>query len=528
MTSTRKDFLLALDQGTSSSRSIVFDAQGHIVAIAQREFRQIYPQPGWVEHDPNEIWETQLATAREALAKAKLKAIDIASIGITNQRETTVVWNRATGAPIHNAIVWQDRRAEPTCAELRSRGLEPIFREKTGLIIDAYFSGTKLKWILDHVSGARAAAARGELAFGTVDSWLMWKLTNGALHATDVSNASRTMLLNVRSNTWDDELLTLLDVPREVLPSVHPSSHVFGEARAEWLGSAIPIGGVAGDQQSALFGQACFKAGLAKNTYGTGCFMLMHTGAQFQTSTNGLITTSAAQLKVMEPPRRDAPGPRGGATPAWGGPAPAWTPEFALEGSVFIAGAVVQWLRDGLHAISASGEVQQLAQSVPDNGGVMFVPAFTGLGAPYWNADARGAIVGLTRGSTVAHIARAALESIAFQSAALLSAMSRDAVAAGGSPVAELRVDGGASVNDLLMQFQADLLGIPVVRPKVIETTALGAAYLAGLSCGLYRNLDELSAQWQVERRFHPTLPRERAAELMANWERAVRQTVAS
>jgi glycerol kinase len=503
MTSTtRKDFLLALDQGTSSSRSIVFDAQGHIVAMAQREFRQVYPQPGWVEHDPNEIWETQLATAREVLAKAKLKAADIASIGITNQRETTVVWNRATGAPIHNAIVWQDRRAEPTCAELRERGLEPIFRDKTGLIIDAYFSGTKLKWILDHVSGARQAAARGELAFGTVDSWLMWKLTNGALHATDVSNASRTMLLNVRSNTWDDELLALLDVPREVLPSVHPSSHIFGEARAEWLGAAIPIGGVAGDQQSALFGQACFKAGLAKNTYGTGCFMLMHTGAQFQSSTNGLITTSAAQ--------------------------PSATPEFALEGSVFIAGAVVQWLRDGLHAISASGEVQQLAQSVPDNGGVMFVPAFTGLGAPYWNAEARGAIVGLTRGSTVAHIARAALESIAFQSAALLSAMSRDAVAAGGSPVAELRVDGGASVNDLLMQFQADLLGIPVVRPKVIETTALGAAYLAGLSSGVYRNLDELSAQWQVERRFHPTLPRERAAELMANWERAVRQAVTS
>ena len=501
MTSTKKDFLLALDQGTSSSRSIVFDAQGHVVAMAQREFRQIYPQPGWVEHDPNEIWETQLATAREALVKANLKASDIASIGITNQRETTVVWNRATGAPIHNAIVWQDRRAEPTCAELRARGLEPTFREKTGLIIDAYFSGTKLKWILDHVSEARAAAARGELAFGTVDSWLMWKLTNGALHATDVSNASRTMLLNVRSNTWDDELLKLLDVPREVLPSVHPSSHGFGEARPEWLGTAIPIGGVAGDQQSALFGQACFKAGLAKNTYGTGCFMLMHTGPQFQTSTNGLITTSAAQ--------------------------PGATPEFALEGSVFIAGAVVQWLRDGLHAISASGEVQQLAQSVPDNGGVMFVPAFTGLGAPYWNADARGAIVGLTRGSTVAHIARAALESIAFQSAALLSAMSRDAVAAGGSPVAELRVDGGASVNDLLMQFQADLLGIPVVRPKVIETTALGAAYLAGLSSGVYRNLDELSAQWQVERRFHPTLPRERAAELMANWERAVRQTVA-
>jgi glycerol kinase len=499
---TDKTFILALDQGTSSSRSIVFDARGRIVAMAQREFRQIYPQPGWVEHDPKEIWATQLATAQEALAKAGLKAAQIASIGITNQRETTLLWDRRTGAPIHNAIVWQDRRAEPTCAALRERGLEPMFRARTGLIVDAYFSGTKLQWMLDHVPGARAAAQRGELAFGTVDSWLMWQLTGGEVHATDVSNASRTLLLNVHDNAWDDELLALFDVPREVLPAVHPSSHVFGHTEAKWLGASIPIGGVAGDQQSALFGQACFKAGLAKNTYGTGCFMLMHTGAQFQTSTNGLITTSAAQ--------------------------PTATPEFALEGSVYIGGAVVQWLRDGLRAIQGSGEVQSLAESVPDAGGVMFVPAFTGLGAPYWNADARGAIVGLTRGSTVAHIARAALESIAFQSAALLAAMSRDAVAAGGAPVAELRVDGGACVNDLLMQFQADLLGIPVVRPQVIETTALGAAYLAGLSCGLYRNLDELAAQWQVERTFHPTLPRDRAAELMANWERAVRQTVAT
>ena len=493
-----KNFLLALDQGTSSSRSIVFDAQGRIVAMAQREFRQIYPQPGWVEHDPREIWATQLATAQEALAKAKLTAADIASIGITNQRETTLVWNRRTGEPVYNAIVWQDRRAEPTCAALRARGLEETFRRKTGLIVDAYFSGTKLKWILDNVAGARAAALAGELAFGTVDSWLMWQLTGGAVHATDVSNASRTLMLNVHTNTWDAELLKLLDVPVEVLPAVWPSSHVYGHTRAELLGASLPIGGVAGDQQSALFGQACFKAGLAKNTYGTGCFMLMHTGSQFQTSANGLITTSAAQ--------------------------PGTTPEFALEGSVFIGGAVVQWLRDGLHAIKASGEVQQLAQSVPDAGGVLFVPAFTGLGAPYWKPEARGAIVGLTRGSTVAHIARAALESIAFQSAALLTAMSRDAVASGGAPVAELRVDGGACVNDLLMQFQADLLGIPVVRPQVIETTALGAAYLAGLSSGVYRNLDELSAQWQVERRFHPTLPRERAAELMQRWEHAVAQ----
>ncbi len=498
--------ILALDQGTSSSRSIVFDAQGGVVAMAQREFRQIYPQPGWVEHDPMEIWQTQLATAQEALAKAHLRASDIASIGITNQRETTVVWNRKTGVPVYNAIVWQDRRAEPTCAALRAKGLEGLIRDKTGLIIDAYFSGTKLKWLLDNVAGARASAARGDIAFGTIDTWLMWQLTGGAegatrtsaIHATDVSNASRTLLLNVRTNRWDDELLRLLDIPAEVLPAVHASSHVYGHTQAKLLGAALPIGGVAGDQQSALFGQACFKAGLAKNTYGTGCFMLMHTGEKFQTSGNGLITTSAAQ--------------------------PTATPEFALEGSVFIGGAVVQWLRDGLHAIHSSSEVEQLAQSVPDSGGVMFVPAFTGLGAPYWKADARGAIVGLTRGSTVAHIARAALESIAFQSAALLTAMSRDAVAAGGATVAELRVDGGACVNDLLMQFQADLLGIPVVRPKVIETTALGAAYLAGLSCGIYKGLDELSAQWQVERRFYPTLSRDAAQALMQRWEHAVAQ----
>jgi len=493
-------YLLALDQGTSSSRSIVFDRTGHVVAMAQREFRQIYPNPGWVEHDPREIWATQLATAQEALAKAGLKAADIAALGITNQRETTVVWNRRTGEPIHNAIVWQDRRAEPTCAALREQGLAPAVQDKTGLIIDAYFSGTKLKWILDHVEGARTAAARGELAFGTVDSWLVWKLTGGRVHATDVSNAARTMLFNVRRNEWDAELLQALDIPAEVLPAVHPSAHLYGETDAAVLGASIRIGGIAGDQQSALFGQACFKAGLAKNTYGTGCFMLMHTGASFQTSANGLITTSAAQ--------------------------PGTTPEFALEGSVFIGGAVVQWLRDGLQAIKASGEVQSLAESVPDSGGVMFVPAFTGLGAPYWKAEARGAIVGLTRGSTVAHIARAALESIAFQSAALLQAMARDAQAAGVASVHELRVDGGACVNNLLMQFQADLLGIPVVRPRVIETTALGAAYLAGLATGVYGGLDELSAQWQAERSFHPTMSRERAQELMAQWERAVRQTV--
>ncbi len=492
-----KVHLLALDQGTSSSRAIVFHRDGHIVAAAQREFRQIFPQPGWVEHDPLEIWDSQLATAREALARSGLSALDIAAIAITNQRETTLIWNRRTGQPIHNAIVWQDRRTEPLCAQLRAAGLAEQIQASTGLVIDPYFSGTKIRWLLDNVSGAHIGAARGELAFGTVDTWLLWKLTQGSVHATDVSNASRTMLLDVHHNVWDHELLKALHVPDSVLPQVAPSSHVFGESAAEYFGHAIPITGIAGDQQAALFGQACFSAGLAKNTYGTGCFMLMHTGAEFRRSKNGLLATAAAQ--------------------------PTATPEYALEGSVFVGGAVVQWLRDGLHAIRASGEVQALADSVPDSGGVMFVPAFTGLGAPYWNADARGTITGLTRGSTVAHIARAALESIAFQSAALLKAMSRDATA-----VAELRVDGGASVNDLLMQFQADLLGIPVVRPAVTETTALGAAYLAGLASGVYGSLDEIAALWRAERRFHPAMPRERAAESMALWEQAVRKTVAA
>ncbi|MDP1954185.1 MAG: glycerol kinase GlpK [Polaromonas sp.] len=493
-------YLLALDQGTSSSRSIVFDEGGHIVALAQQELPQIYPKPGWVEHDPMEIWRTQLATAREALAKAKIKAQDVRAIGITNQRETTVLWNRKTGQPIHHAIVWQDRRAEATCAKLREDGKATLIQQKTGLLIDAYFSGTKLKWLLDNVPQARQQAARGELAFGTVDSWLMWQLTGGKVHATDVTNASRTMLFNVRSNAWDAELLALLDIPESLMPQVMPSSTHYGDVLPDLLGAAIAIGGVAGDQQSALFGQACFKEGMAKNTYGTGCFMLMHTGHKFQTSHNGLLTTSAAQVTPQT--------------------------EYAFEGSVFVGGAVVQWLRDGLHAIKGSGEVQALAQSVPDSGGVMMVPAFTGLGAPYWKPEARGTITGLTRGTTVAHIARAALESIAYQSAALLQAMSRDAVAAGAAPVAELRVDGGACINDLLMQFQADLLGIPVVRPAVTETTALGAAYLAGLSSGVYANTDELSAMWRAERRFIPTLSASRAAELMAQWEHAVRQTV--
>ncbi|WP_295526098.1 glycerol kinase GlpK [uncultured Pseudacidovorax sp.] len=494
------DYLLALDQGTSSSRSIVFDREGRIVAMAQRELPQIYPQPGWVEHDPMEIWRGQLATARDALARAGLKASDVRAIGITNQRETTVLWNRRTGQPVHHAIVWQDRRAEPLCAELRAQGMQAEIQRKTGLVIDAYFSATKLRWLLDEVPGLRAQAEAGELAFGTVDSWLIWQLTGGRVHATDVTNASRTLLFDVHRNAWDDELLAALDIPAALLPQVQPSSSLFGETDAALLGAALPIGGVAGDQQAALFGQACFDAGMAKNTYGTGCFLLMHTGERFQPSSNGLVVTSAAQLT---------------------------TAQYAMEGSVFVGGAVVQWLRDGLQAIKGSAEVQALAESVPDAGGVMMVPAFTGLGAPYWNADARGTITGLTRGTTVAHIARAALESIAYQSAALLAAMSRDVEAAGGTPVAELRVDGGACVNDLLMQFQADLLGIPVVRPAVVETTALGAAFLAGLSSGVYAGTEELSALWKAERRFLPTLSRTQAEAAMQRWEHAVRQATA-
>ncbi len=493
-------YILALDQGTSSSRSIVFNQLGQIVAIAQQEITQIYPNPGWVEHDPMQIWQTQLATAKEVLAKAGISARDVGALGITNQRETSVVWNKNTGQPIYNAIVWQDRRAEPACVALREQGLSDTIQAKTGLLVDAYFSGTKLQWILDHVPQARAQAERGELLFGTVDSWLMWQLSGGAVHATDVSNASRTMLFNIHTNQWDAELLAALRIPEVMMPTVQASSAQYCEVRADLLGHAIPIGGVAGDQQSALFGQACFSAGMVKNTYGTGCFMLMHTGADGMRSQNGLITTSAAQATAQ--------------------------PQFAIEGSVFVGGAVVQWLRDGLGAIRHSSEVQALAESVPDSGGVMVVPAFTGLGAPYWHADARGSITGLTRGSTVAHIARAALESIAFQSAALLQAMSRDLTLAGVAQVRELRVDGGACVNDLLMQFQADLLCIDVVRPEVVETTALGAAYLAGLATGVYSSTDELSELWRVERRFSPQRTPDYATDLMAQWEHAVRKTV--
>ncbi len=485
-----KRYLLALDQGTSSSRSIVFDAHGRITAMAQREFKQIYPQPGWVEHDPREIWASQLATAREALAQAGIGADQVASLGITNQRETTLVWNRRTGEPVGNAIVWQDRRGAPLCDELRNRGLEPTFREKTGLVLDAYFSGTKLKWILDSIPGARASAARGELAFGTVDTWLVWNLTHGEVHVTDPSNASRTLLFDIRTGEWDDELLALFDVPRSLLPSIVASSGVCAHAKIG--GVELPIAGIAGDQQAALFGQACHAPGLAKNTYGTGCFLLMNTGGSPVASSNNLITTVAWQ--------RDG------------------KVDYALEGSVFIGGAVVQWLRDGLKIVRSSGEIEALAASVPDNGGVYLVPAFAGLGAPHWDAYARGAMFGLTRGTTSAHIARAALESIAFQSADVLTAMQKDA----GITLTELRVDGGATANNLLMQFQADLLGVPVVRPKVLETTALGAGYLAGLAVGYWKDAADVAANWRVDRVFEPAGGRERIAELAAGWQKAV------
>lgn len=485
-------YLLALDQGTTSSRAIVFDDRGAIVAMAQQEFRQIFPAPGWVEHDPLEIWQSQLQVAREALAQAGLAARQIAAIGIANQRETTVVWERATGRPICNAIVWQDRRTADRCEALKARGLETTFRAKTGLVLDPYFSGTKLAWMLDHVPNARAQAEAGKLAFGTVDAWLVWNLTGGRRHVTDVSNASRTLLFDIRANRWDDELLGLLGIPRALLPEVLPSSYRYGETEADLFGVPLLIGGIAGDQQAALFGQACHEPGMAKSTYGTGCFMLMQTGAEAKTSAHGLVTTAAAQLQA--------------------------TPRYALEGSVFVSGAVVQWLRDGLGVIKRSVDIEALALSVPDSGGVHFVPAFTGLGAPYWDPHARGGIFGLTRGTTAAHIARAAVESIAYQAAELLGAMEADA----GHAIAELRVDGGAAANNLLLQFQADLLGVRVVRPRVLETTALGAAYLAGLAAGVWSNVAELARCWQSERAFDPQMNREAAQQLLASWRRAV------
>jgi glycerol kinase len=496
-------YILALDQGTTSSRAIVFDESGTPVSIAQREFKQHFPQPGWVEHDPREIFESQRDVARGALEKSKLAASDLYAMGITNQRETTLLWDRQTGEPLYNAIVWQDRRTAARCAELRASGAEETIRAKTGLIIDPYFSGTKLAWLLDELPGARTRAERGELAFGTVDSWLVWHLTGNRTHVTDVSNASRTMLFDIHKGDWDEELLRILKVPRPLLPEVYPSAHVFDMLPESVLGQPMPIGGIAGDQQAAMFGQACYRPGMAKNTYGTGCFMLLHTGDRVVKSENGLVSTSCAQLGRARD-ARDA------------------IKEYALEGSVFVAGAVVQWLRDELRFVKSSSEIQALAASVPDNGGVYLVPAFTGLGAPHWDPFARGTLLGLTRGSGRAHIARAALESIAFQTADVLEAMQKDS----GQSLAELRVDGGATANDLLMQFQADILGVPVVRPRVPETTALGAAYLAGLTVSLWNSRDELAAQWQAERRFEPQMERSAAAELLGRWRAAVQRSL--
>jgi glycerol kinase len=489
-----KHLVLALDQGTTSSRSILFDHDGSIVATAQREFTQHFPQSGWVEHDAEEIWATQVATIAEVLARARAGAEDIVAVGITNQRETTVLWDRATGRPVAPAIVWQDRRTADLCARLKAAGHEPEVARRTGLLLDPYFSGTKLAWLLDSTPELRRRAEHGELAFGTIDSWLAWKLSRGTQHVTDASNASRTLLLNLRTGAWDDHMLELLGIPRAVLPRVVPSSLSQGEAFVVLGGREVPLGGIAGDQQAALFGQACFAPGMAKNTYGTGCFVLMNTGREPQASANRLLTTVAWHVAERH---------------------------YALEGSVFVGGAVVQWLRDGLGIIERSADVEALAASVPDAGGVYLVPAFTGLGSPHWDAYARGTMVGLSRGTTRAHIARAALEAIAFQSAEVLLAMQRDA----GQPLVELRVDGGATGNDLLMQFQADLLGVPVVRPKVTETTALGAAYLAGLAVGFWGSTDEVAANWQVDRRFEPAMTRDAAVARLRQWERAVERS---
>jgi glycerol kinase len=491
-------YVLALDQGTTSSRAIVFDRSGRPVATAQQEFRQIFPQPGWVEHDAAEIWSTQLACAQKALRQAGAQARDVAALGITNQRETTVLWERASGAPIANAIVWQDRRTAERCNALREQGVESTVRNATGLLLDPYFSGTKIAWLLDHVPGARARAERGELAFGTIDSWLIWNLTGGAQHVTDVSNASRTLLFNLQTLDWDDELLRLFGVPRAILPRVTASSERIGATVPELFGASITIAGNAGDQQAATFGQACFDAGMAKNTYGTGAFMLMNVGRRPQASDNRLLATAG-----------------------WTLASDASATAYMLEGSVFVAGAVVQWLRDGLGLFARTDDVESLARQVTDNGGVFLVPAFVGLGAPHWDPDARGLMVGLTRGTSKAHVARAALESIAFQSADVLAAMQLDA----RQSLTELRVDGGAARNDLLMQFQADIMGVPVVRPEVTETTALGAAYLAGLATGFWSGLDEIASQWRVERRFEPAMHADQREELLSQWRRAVERS---
>ena len=488
--------ILALDQGTTSSRALVFDRRGRAISTAQQEFTQHYPRPGWVEHDPRDLWATTRRTALAAMAEANLTGKNIAAIGLTNQRETTLLWDRRTGRPLHRAIVWQDRRTADFCAALKKQGREPLFRRKTGLLLDPYFSGTKLRWLLDHVPGARRRAERGELAFGTVDTWLLWQLTGGRVHATDASNASRTLLLNLRTGDWDDALLKILRIPRAVLPAVRGSSEVYGEVSALPSLRGVPISGIAGDQQAALFGQACWTPGMAKNTYGTGCFLLMHTGPRPVASKNQLLTTIAWKLDGRL--------------------------EYALEGSVFIGGAVVQWLRDGLGLIAKSVDVEKLAARVKDNGGVYLVPAFTGLGAPHWDASARGAIVGLTRGSNAGHFARAALESIAYQSADLLRAMEADA----SRKLRELRVDGGAVGNNALMQFQADLLRVPVVRPRTTETTALGAAYLAGLAVGFWKNRDEIAQLWSADRTFRAQTPVAATRGLLAEWHRAVARVI--
>ena len=486
-------YILAFDQGTTSSRAIIFDHQGNILAVAQKEFKQIFPQPGWVEHDPNEIWSTQLGVAAEAITKAGLSVKDIAAIGITNQRETTVVWERATGKPIYNAIVWQDRRTAAYCEDLKKRAVEWLIREKTGLVLDAYFSATKIKWILDNVPGALDRARNGELCFGTIDTWLLWNLTRGEVHATDVSNASRTLLLNIHTGQWDGELERIFDVPGNMLPQVKSSSEIYGYTQNILTAEKIPIAGIAGDQQAALFGQMCTEPGMVKNTYGTGCFMLMNTGEKPVSSSHNLLTTIAWKLngKMI----------------------------YALEGSVFIAGAVVQWLRDGLGIIRKASDIESLAAQSDDNGGVYMVPAFAGLGAPYWNPHARGTIVGLTRGSTASQLARAALESIAYQTVDVLKAMENDA----GMSIMELRVDGGATANNLLMQFQSDILFTTTVRPRITETTALGAAYFAGLAVGFWKDVEEISHQWQCDQRFLPAMEEKKREQLMKDWQRAVK-----
>ncbi len=485
-------YILALDQGTTSSRAIIFNHQGKIVALSQKEFTQFYPKTGWVEHDPTEIWSSQAAVTAEVLAKATLAPQDIAAIGITNQRETTIIWDKATGKPIYNAIVWQDRRTAAICDAIKEKGHTNMIRQKTGLVIDAYFSATKIQWILDNVEGARARAEKGELAFGTVDSWLVWQFTNGKKHLTEISNASRTLLFNIHTLEWDKELLEIFNIPASILPEVKSSSEVYGYTESNALQAHIPIAGIAGDQQAALFGQMCTEKGMVKNTYGTGCFMVLNTGEEVKTSQNNLLSTIAWQID--------------GKT------------TYALEGSVFVGGAIIQWLRDGLGILKTASESEAIAKSVEDNGGIYFVPALTGLGAPHWDPYARGAIMGITRGTTSAHIIRAALESIGFQVKDILTAMVADT----GITPKELRVDGGAVANDLMMQFQADIFGFEVTRPQILETTALGAAYLAGLAVGYWQNIEELKQQWHIDKVFAPKLEQEKVNELQKNWEKAL------